>query len=170
MDNEFDFSKVAFVVDNEGHKKAAVLPIELYEQLLALRELVNGVVKSETDSSTGNTDHPEITFKFEVKQAKAEGYPVGIKRKPEFVVKQGSSANGAQAGSLRPAIRELRQKLLSEGILFKEGGIYTFVHDYRFNSPSASACLIAGNPRSGLDAWLDDKGRSLKALGFGKKR
>tara|TARA_R110001583_G_scaffold112477_1_gene261858 strand:+ start:1070 stop:2149 length:1080 start_codon:yes stop_codon:yes gene_type:complete len=108
-------------------------------------------------------------FLFEAKQAKAAGHPVGEMSKPEFMVTKGSTANIAQAKSLRPAIRELRQKLVDDGVLVKDGDIYSFTCEYQFKSPSAAACVIAGNPRSGMDAWRDLKGRSLKELGFGKK-
>ena len=108
-------------------------------------------------------------FLFEAKQAKAAGHPVGEMSKPEFLVTKGSTANIAQAKSLRPAIRELRQKLVDDGVFVKDGDIYSFTREYQFKSPSAAACVIAGNPRSGMDAWRDLKGRSLKELGFGKK-
>tara|TARA_R110002094_G_scaffold208489_1_gene179006 strand:+ start:4041 stop:5120 length:1080 start_codon:yes stop_codon:yes gene_type:complete len=108
-------------------------------------------------------------FLFEAKQAKAAGHPIGEMSKPEFLVTKGSTANIAQAKSLRPAIRELRQKLVDDGVFVKDGDIYSFTCEYQFKSPSAAACVIAGNPRSGMDAWRDLKGRSLKELGFGKK-
>lgn len=108
-------------------------------------------------------------FLFEVKKAKAAGHPVGDMSKPEFVVGKGSTANVAVAKSLRPAVRELRQKLLDEGILVEDGEVYSFFSEYSFQSPSLAASVIAGNPRSGMDAWRDLKGRSLKELGYGKK-
>lgn len=111
----------------------------------------------------------DILFLFEAKQAKAAGHPVGEMSKPEFVVTKGSTANIAYAKSLRPALRELRQKLLDEGVFVEDGEVYSFAREYIFKSPSAAACVIAGNPRSGMDAWRDLKGRSLKELGYGKK-
>jgi hypothetical protein len=108
-------------------------------------------------------------FLFEAKKAKAAGHPVGEMNKPEFLVTKGSTANIEQAKSLRPAIKELRQKLVDDGVFVKDGDIYSFAKEYQFKSPSAAACVIAGNPRSGMDAWRDLKGRSLKELGFGKK-
>ncbi len=33
-----------------------------------------------------------------------------------------------------------------------------------------AACFIAGNARNGLDAWVNNKGRSLKNCGYGKPR
>lgn len=111
----------------------------------------------------------ETLFLFEAKHAKAAGHPIGDMSKPGFVVTKGSTANIQQAKSLRPAITELRQELVSTGILVEDGKVFSFAHEYIFKSPSAAACVIAGNPRSGMDAWRDMKGQSLKDLGYGKK-
>ena len=121
------------------------------------------------DEVKSNSESEQSLFLFEAKQAKAIGLPVGEKSSPEFLVKQGSTANLAMAKSLRPAIRELRQKLLDDGILVKQGDVLTFTYEYLFKSPSAAACVIAGNPRSGMDAWKDLQNHSLKDLGYGKK-
>ncbi|MNN12998.1 hypothetical protein D3C81_1260140 [compost metagenome] len=121
------------------------------------------------EPALGNSNAEEFLFLFEAKLAKAIGQPVGEMSSPEFLVKKGSTANIALARSLRPAIRDLRQKLLDDGVLMKRGDVYSFEHEYQFKSPSAAACVIAGNPRSGMDAWRDLQGRSLKELGYGKK-
>ncbi|MBY6226421.1 anti-phage-associated DUF3780 domain-containing protein [Ferrimonas balearica] len=115
-----------------------------------------------------NTLAEDTLFLFEAKQAKAGGHPVGDMSKPEFLVQKGSTANIKEAKSLRPALRELRQELVNEKVLVEEGDVYSFSREYTFKSPSAAACVIAGNPRSGMDAWRDPKGRSLKELGYGK--
>lgn len=122
---------------------------------------------NQTEQGTSSVE--ETLFLFEAKQAKAVGHPVGEMSSPEFLVKKGSTANIALAKSLRPAIRELRQKLLDTGVLVKNGNVYSFTHEYLFQSPSAAACVIAGNPRSGMDAWRDLQGHSPKGLGYGKK-
>lgn len=122
------------------------------------------------ESSRESAPSMDTLFLFEAKLAKAGGHLFGEMGKPEFVVRKGSTANIALAKSLRPAIRELRQKLLDEGVLLKEGEVYSFTCEYKFKSPSAAACVIAGNPRSGMDAWRNLKGRSLKELGYGKKQ
>lgn len=123
----------------------------------------------ETEPKEESSLAEDILFLFEAKKAKAGGHPVGDMSKPEFFVGKGSTANIAVAKSLRPAIRELRQKLLDEGVLMEDGEVYSFTREYTFKSPSLAACVIAGNPRSGMDAWRDLKGRSLKELGYGKK-
>ncbi|HCT3226644.1 TPA: DUF3780 and DUF4357 domain-containing protein [Enterobacter hormaechei] len=121
------------------------------------------------ESDNARSDAEGSLFLFEAKLAKAIGLPVGEMSSPAFLVKKGSTANIVLAKSLRPAIRELRQKLLDDGVLVQQGDVYSFVHEYQFKSPSTAACVIAGNPRSGMDAWRDLQGRSLKELGYGKK-
>ncbi|MFM5472464.1 anti-phage-associated DUF3780 domain-containing protein [Aeromonas veronii] len=131
--------------------------------------LDNACTSRPNQSEQGTSSAEETLFLFEAKQAKAVGHPVGEISSPAFLVKKGSTANIALAKSVRPAIRELRQKLLDEGILVKKGNVYSFTHEYLFQSPSAAACVIAGNPRSGMDAWRDLQDQSLKELGYGKK-
>jgi hypothetical protein len=136
-------------------------------KILASQDDNKLVIPNESSQKSLSTKND--LFLFEAKQAKAVGQPVGEMSKPEFLVTKGSTANIAQAKSLRPAIRELRQKLLDDGVLVNDGDIYSFACEYQFKSPSAAACVIAGNPRSGMDAWRDLKGHSLKELGYGKK-
>lgn len=122
-----------------------------------------------TAKTNANSSPEETLFLFEAKQAKAAGYPIGDISKPGFVITKGSTANIQQAKSLRPAIKELRQELVTSGILIEDGEVFSFTQEYTFKSASAAACVIAGNPRSGMDAWRDMKGQSLKDLGYGKK-
>lgn len=126
--------------------------------------------KQVTAETNANSSLEETLFLFEAKQAKAAGHPIGDMSKPGFVVTKGSTANIQQAKSLRPAIKELRQELATSGILIEDGEVLSFTQEYTFKSPSAAACVIAGNPRSGMDAWRDMKGQSLKDLGYGKKQ
>lgn len=119
--------------------------------------------------SNANSSSEETLFLFEAKKAKAAGHPIGDRSKPGFVVTKGSTANIQPAKSLRPAIKELRQELVTSGVLIEDGEVLSFIQEYTFKSPSAAACVIAGNPRSGMDAWRDMKGQSLKDLGYGKK-
>ncbi|MFM2486113.1 DUF4357 domain-containing protein [Celerinatantimonas yamalensis] len=161
MSEPFDTRQVNFIVDAKGHRQAAIMPIRMYQQLLALQQLLD---------SSSSTTKPSGDFQFEVKQAKAFGYPVGSKTRPRFVVVKGSSANLGLTDSMRPAVRALREQLIADGVLAEGPNGYDFLRDYQFASPSLAACLIAGNARSGLDAWHDQWGRSLKERGYGKKQ
>ncbi|MCV5409928.1 DUF4357 domain-containing protein, partial [Escherichia coli] len=88
---------------------------------------------------------------------------------PGFMVLAGSTANGEDAASLREAVIELRHELLEKGVIVpRSQGGFVFTADQLFNSPSLAASLVAGNNRSGLDAWQNSAGYTLKQSGFGK--
>ncbi len=110
----------------------------------------------------------DSVFMFESKSAKAVGHPVHEGKKLKFLVKKGSTANISLANSLRPAIKALRKKLIDDGILKPDGNVWLFSAEFIFDSASAAATVVSGNPRSGMDAWKDLQGRSLKQLGYGK--
>jgi len=154
---QIDLSSVHFIADGNGNKQAAVLPISLYHDLLAFKALL-----------PESNKHEQSHFSFEVKGIKAFGFPKGSAEKPLFIVKKDSWAIANEASSLRAGIQSLRNDLLNTGILKQVDANYQFQEDYEFNSPSMAACLIAGNARSGMDAWLNTKGQSLKACGYGK--
>ncbi|NQU26618.1 MAG: DUF4357 domain-containing protein [Candidatus Nealsonbacteria bacterium] len=74
-----------------------------------------------------------------------------------FRVLKGSKASGSPSDTfnrLNAAVK-LRDSLIEFGILVREGdwGDFTFTRDYRFRSPSAAACIVDGNSRSGPEAW-----------------
>ena len=86
------------------------------------------------------------------------------------MVLAGSTANGEDTASLREAVIELRHELLEKGVIVpRSQGGFVFTADQLFNSPSLAASLVAGNNRSGLDAWQNSAGYTLKQSGFGKK-
>lgn len=150
--------QVNFLVDAQGNRVAAVVPIAIYDDLMTLQRALSS-------SKPGDKE----LYQFMVKDAQAQGYPVGKPQKPGFMVLKGSTATLEQADSLRQPVIELRQSLLSQGILVKMPDGYVFTADHLFNSPSLAASLIAGNNRSGLDAWSNEAGFTLKQSGFGKK-
>lgn len=154
---DLDLSSVHFLSDSNGHKQAAVIPMSLYHDLLSLKALISD-----------NHQHPQQLFYFEVKGIKAIGFPKGPAEKPLFVVQKDSWAIANEASSLRPGVQALREELIQTGVLCLVDGNYQFQEDYEFNSPSMAACLIAGNARSGMDAWSNQQGESLKACGYGK--
>jgi len=150
--------QVNFIVDNQGNRIAAVVPIDIYDDLMTLQ-------KALVSNKPGDREH----YQFLVKDAQAKGYPVGQRHKPGFMVTKGSTASFEQAGSLRQAVIDLRNNLLVKGVLVRSDNCYLFTEDHLFNSPSLAASLIAGNNRSGLDAWSNDSGFTLKQSGYGKK-
>ena len=145
-----------FLVDNHGVRTAVVLPIAMYNELIALKQELCQLKPATQES-----------YQFVVKGISACGYPKGDPRKPQFVIQSGSHAQLEAAPSLRAAVRELREQLIADGHLRVVGTVLEFSKDVEFSSPSMAACVVAGNARSGLDAWLNPRGRSLKQCGYG---
>jgi len=98
--------QVSFIVDSKGVKQAAVVPIDIYNELMTLQ-------KALSDNKPGERE----LYHFNGKGAEAHGYPVGKRQNPGFMVQAGSTANGEDAASLREAVIELRQELLGKGVL-----------------------------------------------------
>ena len=90
--------QVSFIVDSKGAKQAAVVPIDIYNELMTLQ-------KALSDNKPGERE----LYHFNGKGAEAHGYPVGKRQNPGFMVQAGSTANGEDAASLREAVIELRQ-------------------------------------------------------------
>ncbi|MCW7512107.1 GIY-YIG nuclease family protein [Leptospira levettii] len=81
-----------------------------------------------------------------------------------FVVKQGSQALSELAPSMEKWAKgylRLREKLIIDGILKKEGENYIFTSDQLFSSPSAGAVIVMGRNANGMTEWKDENGKSL---------
>lgn len=97
------------------------------------------------------------------KGVKATGY----ESTQGFVVKAGSHAVAETVPSMQQHVRgmyDLRQELIANGVLQREGDIYRFAQDYVFSSPSTAAAVILGRSANGRIEWKDAKGRTLKEL------
>ena len=151
-------NSVQFLVDANGVRQAVVIPIDLYNELINLKQEISSLKPAQQES-----------YQFQSKEALATGYPKGDVAKPSFVVLRGSTANYSNVGSLRPAIKQLRDQLIADGIVAVQGELLYFNKEVEFTSPSMAACFVAGNARSGLDAWVNSQGKSLKQSGYGKK-
>lgn len=84
-----------------------------------------------------------------------------------FVVKAGSLAVGESVPSMQQHVRgmfDLRQELIGNGVLQREGDHYCFAQDYAFSSPSTAAAVILGRSANGRIEWKDAGGRTLKEL------
>lgn len=94
----------------------------------------------------------------------------GIETNTGFRVKEGSRARGKATASLEqhlPTYHNKRQQLIEGGILAiadtsKGTGGYRFTKDYTFSSASLAAAVCSGQAISGLTAWKDSAGSSIK--------
>lgn len=90
----------------------------------------------------------------------------GFESNQGFVVQAGSQAVVATTPSIKSfenSIR-LRQDLIANGVLAREGDVYRFSQDFIFSSPSAASDLVLGSVTNGRTSWKDVAGRTLKEL------
>lgn len=84
-----------------------------------------------------------------------------------FVVKAGSQAQPETVPSMplhAPSMFEVRNTLLANGVLTKQGEHLLFSQDYVFSSPSTAAAVVLGRNANGRTEWKDAKGKTLKEL------
>jgi hypothetical protein len=84
-----------------------------------------------------------------------------------FVVKAGSQAVVETTPSMQQHVRsmfDLRQELIANGVLVRDGEHYRFAQDYVFPAPSTAAAVVLGRSANGRVEWKDAGGRTLKEL------
>lgn len=91
----------------------------------------------------------------------------GYESSQGFVVKAGAQAVGESVPSMQQHVRsmyDLREELIANGVLAREGETYRFTQDYVFSAPSTAAAVVLGRSANGRIEWKDAKGRTLKEL------
>ena len=81
-----------------------------------------------------------------------------------FLVEAGATARAVEQASIHPYMKSIRARLLRDGMLRPDGGLYRLVQDQVFGSPSTAAGVLLGRPASGPMEWKDASGRSLKDM------
>lgn len=91
----------------------------------------------------------------------------GYEASQGFVVRAGSQAVVDAAPSMAQHVRgmyDLRQELISNGVLSLQGGLFQFTQDYSFSSPSTAAAVVLGRSANGRVEWTAADGRTLKEI------
>jgi hypothetical protein len=91
----------------------------------------------------------------------------GYEASQGFVVRAGSQAVADTVPSMAQHVRgmiDLRQELISNGVLAMQGGLYQFTQDYSFSSPSTAAAVVLGRSANGRVEWKAADGRTLKEI------
>jgi hypothetical protein len=91
----------------------------------------------------------------------------GYEANQGFIVCKGSQAVADTAPSMAQHVRgmfDLRQELISNGVLALGGGLYAFSQDYSFSSPSTAAAVVLGRSANGRVEWKAADGRTLKEI------
>ena len=156
-----DPSKISFIVNSNGTRTHAIVPIELYEEFQTLKNIFSETKDLETREN----------YYFQVKGVNASGFPLGNRSNPSFMLNKGTLISLHYAKSLRHPVVDFRQELITAGILTlnEKLNCYELTESYLFTSPSFAASLVAGNNRNGLDVWVNHDGYTLKESGYGPK-
>jgi len=81
-----------------------------------------------------------------------------------IVVLSGSQVSGKVADSLSKGNKKLREKLIENRVLGKTNGVYSFVKNQLFKSPSQAAAIIVGYSVNGRECWKTSSGKTLKSI------
>ncbi|NJD37546.1 MAG: GIY-YIG nuclease family protein [Geobacter sp.] len=101
-----------------------------------------------------------IPLSFSLKNLKAFGQVTD----DGFILLAGSDVSAAVTQSLAAGWRAIREKWIEEGILKQTGENFRLEKDALVSSSSCAAAIVAGTTRSGPQSWIDDTGRTLKAI------
>lgn len=132
---------------------------EMEEFIDNLRLLVNTLGHKIFDSIAKNDfSDNETIFEINKQNRIAKGKPTS---EGFVVLKDSEIANSL--GAVNNTIIELREKLVSEGIIAEENNQAFVTKDYVFSSPSLAATIVLGISANGRKEWKHN-GRSLKDL------
>lgn len=81
-----------------------------------------------------------------------------------YLVLAGSTANLEETNSAGDWVVNLRQKLVSDGVMVLNGSTYQFRIDQIFNSPTAASVVVLGRRANGWTEWKDKNGKTLDEL------
>ena len=106
---------------------------------------------------------PSTRIRFQYKVGRAAATALYDPRDGSWLVQAGSTALNRHTNNPDgQRLQQQREELVRAGILEQSDGLYTFLRDLKFTSPSAAAVMVSGYPESGWDKWKDAEGRSAQ--------
>jgi len=118
------------------------------------------VVKQQAPGVTSKPNLSQFTFSFSIRGIHATGQQTD----DGFVLFKGSDVSGKTSKSMPGKTLSIREKWIADGTLQPEGENYRLTKDSILSSSSYAAVIVAGTSRSGPQSWIDERGRSLKAV------
>lgn len=109
----------------------------------------------------GGSDSVDETF-YVSGAGGAQG--TGLRAPDGFVVRKGSFARIESTPSIHAYLVSKRDELVEAGTLRKADGVYEFVKDVLFSSPSTAAAVVMGRNANGRIEWKTASGVTLKAI------
>lgn len=102
----------------------------------------------------------QFEFTFSIRGLHARGQQTD----DGFVLFKDSDISGKISKSMPGRTVAIREKWISEGTIVQNGENFRLTKDSILSSSSYAAVLVAGTSRSGPQSWVDEHGRSLKAV------
>jgi hypothetical protein len=118
------------------------------------------VVESPQPETPSKPKLSKFLFTFSIRELKA----IGQQTDDGFVLFKGSDVSGKTSKSMPGKTLSIREKWIADGTLVPNGENYKLAKDSILSSSSYAAVLVAGTSRSGPQSWIDENGRSLKAV------
>ena len=92
---------------------------------------------------------------------------VGQQTTDGFLVLQNSKISDDFVKSFSKSFIKLRNKLIEDETIRKNGDLYVLAEDYLFSSASTAAAIVMGRNANGLIEWKTKDGRTLKSVESG---
>ncbi|GAA4341923.1 GIY-YIG nuclease family protein [Flaviaesturariibacter amylovorans] len=124
----------------------------------ARKEDAMGPVNTLPGSTASNNPNAQLFLTVGGVRASALQTDEGI------VVLKGSEATRNPTASISPGYKEMRERLVQNGILAGSEEKLVFQDDTLFNSPSAASCVILGYPTNGTTLWKNKAGKTFKEI------
>lgn len=112
--------------------------------------------------------YPLFEEKRKAKSAKELFYCKGKKAEAHgeftddgFLVLKGSTANLEEVPKVRKWVTSQREALIQANVLKEMNGVFEFIDDQIFSSPSAAACAVLGRSANGWMEWKNKDGKTL---------
>jgi hypothetical protein len=103
-----------------------------------------------------------LAYYSTVADSKGEGvYAEGEFGDDGFVVFADSTCKVNETRTIGKWAGNLREKLVEEGVLSREGDILRLTQDHIFSSPSAAASTVLGRTANGWTLWKYADGKTL---------
>ena len=81
-----------------------------------------------------------------------------------FVVKEGSRSRTDVTPTAPESVRSQRQRMVESGVVEERDGVYYYLQDFLFSSPSAAAGVVLGASANGWTEWKDNNGSTLSEI------
>lgn len=95
-------------------------------------------------------------------------YGIGKTTNEGFVVFENSQVADPVTNSYPKTMQKLRDTLISEGTIVKDGNKMILIRDYLFSSSSSAAMIIMGRSANGLTEWKMKSGKTLQDFESGE--